>query len=75
MNWIKLTPAQAAELAALSASNPGNDFVTARLDKFGSAWLGSDVLGAADQFEHYAAFLAGLAPTHYAEPQWPVSPL
>jgi hypothetical protein len=72
--WIKLTSAQAAQIAALSASNPGDNFITPRSDAIGHKWIFGDVLDE-PAFSYYASVLSTLTVTQQNEPSWPASPL
>lgn len=64
MNWIKLTPAHSAAIAALTATNPTSHFVTPVLDTHGDAWLTADVLTETrGVFAHYGDILSALTPT------------
>ena len=64
MQWIKLTSPQAAELAALSESNPTSNFVSPLIDVDGAQWIGADCLTeVSGVFAHYAPLLSTLAPT------------
>jgi hypothetical protein len=68
--WIKLTAQQATDIANLSASNPGNNFITPRLDALGNKWLSAGGLNE-PLFAHYAPVLATLSVTQQEEPIWP----
>ncbi len=64
MNWIKLTPEQASAIAALSATNPTNNFVVPVADAQGDTWLAADVLTETNGlFSHYRELLTELTPT------------
>jgi len=68
--WIKLTPTQATAIAALSATNPGNNFVTPTLDVNGDKWIAAALLSES-LFAHYAPVLSTLSVTQQQAPEWP----
>lgn len=59
--WIRLTSVQALAIDALSASNPGNNYIIPVRDINGEQWICSDVLGE-PMFLHYAPALDNLIP-------------
>jgi hypothetical protein len=57
MTWVKLTPSQAAQLDALTASNAGPHRIASRADVSGAKWIGADLLGE-PLYAHYSQPLA-----------------
>jgi hypothetical protein len=74
--WIKLTAGQAAQLQALTASNPGPSYLLqGTVDAGGDSWLSADCLQeAAGIFAHYAPLLSTLTVTQQQSPTWPSEP-
>jgi hypothetical protein len=70
MNWLKITPAQAATLAALNASTPTNYHIAPVKDAAGNLWVKAE-LRAAPEYAHFAAWLAQDFTAQGVEPIWP----